>query len=353
MLAIHSDEMTRTQFASIVCSVDFSDHSVRALRYALALAAHFRARLTVINVANPLLFQAATASNDVAAINRDTETALRELADRIAKEGGPWAPEIRATTAVGDAATEIIKVAEDEAADLIVMGTHGRSGYRKMFFGSVTERVLRLSGVPVFAVPASEHDSVTFTTQGPQFSFGPVLAPTDLGSGSLPNARVAEVLSVSFGAPLLLVHVIEPIPVTGGRHESIEAHKRAVVADADDRLQTFASALARGASLETHLSVGSPAAQIAAIAAERNAGLIVMGLHAEGGRVGAVAYGVLCLVKVPVLALPGRSHESPRLSRHDNAAKGHPHTVTLRRRASATAVSTDALGRSSRVNVPS
>jgi nucleotide-binding universal stress UspA family protein len=131
---------------------------------------------------------------------------------------------------------------------------------------------------------------------------------------------------VSFGSPLLLVHVIESIPVTGGRHESIEAHKRAVVADAGDRLQAFASALPRGASLETHLGVGSPAAQIAAIAADRHAGLIVMGLHAEGGgRVGAVAYGVLCLVKVPVLALPGRSHVSPRQSPHDNATESHLH----------------------------
>ncbi len=313
--------MTSTPFSSIVCAVDFSDHSVRALRHAIALAGHFGGRVTVVHVANPLLVQAATAAYDIAAMNRDTETQLRALADEIATEAAAWAPDIRTIISVGDPATEILKGAEEERADLIVMGTHGRSGYSKMFFGSVTERVLRLSPVPVLAVPASDHERVSFTDEGPRFAFAPILVPTDLSAQSLVNTRVAYSLSASFGAPLLLVHVIESIPVVGGRRQSIEAHKRTFVADVRERLRALASELARGESVETHLDVGSPAATIAAVAAERKAGLIVMGLHAGGKafgrRVGSVAYGVLCLVNAPVLALPSGIHDFGRLSLQD------------------------------------
>ena len=145
--------MTATPFSSIVCSVDFSDHSVRALRHAIALAGHVLGRVTVIHVANPLLVQAAKTAYDVAAINRETETELRALVDDVATEAGAWTPEVRTIISVGDPATEIIKCAEEEDADMIVMGTHGRSGYRKMFFGSVTEQVLRRSPVPVLQCP--------------------------------------------------------------------------------------------------------------------------------------------------------------------------------------------------------
>ncbi len=307
--------MTATLFSSIVGSVDFSDHSVRALRHAIALAGHVLGRVTVIHVASPLLVQAAKAAYDVAAINRETETELRALADDVATQAGAWAPEVRTIISVGDPATEIIKRAEEDDADMIVMGTHGRSGYRKMFFGSVTEQVLRRSPVPVLAVPASDQERVTFSDKGPRFSPGPILAPTDLSAQSLMNMQVARSLSVSFAAPLLLVHVIEPVPIIGLRHESIEAHKRAVVADAHERLRIFASGLDCGDQVRTHLDVGSPAATIAAVAAERNASLIVMGGGKSfGRRLGSVAYGVLCLVQAPVLALTSRFHESARLS---------------------------------------
>jgi nucleotide-binding universal stress UspA family protein len=250
--------MTATLFSSIVCSVDFSDHSVRALRHAIALAGHALGRVTVIHVANPLLVQAAKAAYDVATINQETETELRALADDLATEAGAWAPEVRTIISVGDPATEIIKCAEEDDADMIVMGTHGRSGYRKMFFGSVTEQVLRRSPVPVLAVPASDHERVTFTDKGPQISSGPILAPTDLSAQSLVNTQIARSLSVSFATPLLLVHVIEPVPVIGLRHQSIEAHKRAVVADAHERLRIFASELARGEPVETMSMSGPP-----------------------------------------------------------------------------------------------
>jgi nucleotide-binding universal stress UspA family protein len=152
--------MSSTLFSKIVCPVDFSDYSLRALRYATVLAGRFGGRVTIVHVANPLLLQAAATAYDVAAMNTDTQTELRALAEAVTSEASAVTPEIRTVARVGDPATEIISCGRDEQADLIVMGTHGRSGYRRMFFGSVTEQVLRRSSVPVLAVPplGLDHD---------------------------------------------------------------------------------------------------------------------------------------------------------------------------------------------------
>jgi nucleotide-binding universal stress UspA family protein len=150
--------MTSTLFSTILCPVDFSDYSFRTLRYATGLARHLGAHVAVLHVANPLLVQAAAAAYDVAAMNRDTARELRALADAVSRESGAVAAEIRTTSRVGDPATEIVKYGEEVDADLIVMGTHGRSGYRRTFFGSVTEQVLRRSSVPVLAVPPSSDE---------------------------------------------------------------------------------------------------------------------------------------------------------------------------------------------------
>ena len=92
---------------------------------------------------------------DVAAMNRDTAAELRTFADAVTSEVGAMTLELRTVVRVGDPAAEIISCGVGEQAALIVMGTHGRSGYRRMFFGSVTEDVLRRSSIPVLAVPRS------------------------------------------------------------------------------------------------------------------------------------------------------------------------------------------------------
>jgi nucleotide-binding universal stress UspA family protein len=152
---VGTSDMSSTLFFTTVCPVDFSDYSLRALRYAVALAGRLGGRLTVLHIANPLLLQAAARAYDVAAMSRDTEVELRTLADAVISDAGAVTLGIRTVVRSGDPVTEIIRCGEDEHADLIVMGTHGRSGYRRMFFGSVTEQVLRRSSVPVLAVPPS------------------------------------------------------------------------------------------------------------------------------------------------------------------------------------------------------
>ena len=290
-------------FSAIVCPVDFSEHSLRALRYAIALAGYSHARVTVVHVTDPLLAQAAAAF-DLAALNKETESELWALTKRIVDETGGYAPRVRIDISSGESATEIIRRALAERADAIVMGTHGLSGYRKMLFGSVTERVLRHSSIPVLAVPSPDPEQDTSSPGTPLFKLGPVLAPIDFGDGSLADARVAHELARRFDAPLLLVHVVTAIRATDRWQKPIEARERIVLAQARHRLEQLATDLG-GGSIETHIAVGSPADEIASIAVKRNAGLVVMGLRGLlGARPGTTAYRVLCLAQTPVLALP-------------------------------------------------
>ncbi|MBA3271713.1 MAG: universal stress protein [Acidobacteria bacterium] len=141
-------------FTSILCPVDFSTHSERALSLAMDLAAQTGAHLTILTVVDPLLAQAAQAAGRGNAVTAQTQDALQSLLGRVTKVRGrlPEAPGI--SVAVGDAAQEILKQSADCRADLIVMGTQGLEGPRRFVFGSTTERVLRESLVPVLAVPA-------------------------------------------------------------------------------------------------------------------------------------------------------------------------------------------------------
>jgi universal stress protein A len=137
----------------ILCPVDFSATSRSALRVAGALARDAGGTLTVLFVNDPLLTAAAAAAYDAKAMARTTEVALRAFVRRVL---GRWPALVRSTrclTAVGRPAREIVKAAKQERADLVVMGTHGLTGVRRLILGSVTEEVLRTISIPVLAVP--------------------------------------------------------------------------------------------------------------------------------------------------------------------------------------------------------
>jgi nucleotide-binding universal stress UspA family protein len=139
-------------FSSILCPVDFSDHSERALRKAIDLAEYTGATLTILTVVDPFLDAASFAAGNKEALTNQTQAELQSLLARIAAEGPLTRPPAVAI-AVGHAAEEILRHARDSRADLIVMGTQGLTGARRLVFGSTTDRVLRESETPVLAVP--------------------------------------------------------------------------------------------------------------------------------------------------------------------------------------------------------
>jgi nucleotide-binding universal stress UspA family protein len=135
---------------TILCPTDFSDGSQHAFRLAAALARDHRARLLVLHVATPPPFvsygELQRALEQPGGYRHELEERLRQLHEPSC------APTVEYRVLDGDAAREIVGIARETACDLIVMGTHGRSGLGRLLIGSVAEQVLRTAHCPVLTV---------------------------------------------------------------------------------------------------------------------------------------------------------------------------------------------------------
>ncbi|MGE5185005.1 MAG: universal stress protein [Acidobacteriota bacterium] len=140
---------------TILVPTDFSAQAEQALDYAIELAAKLEATVHVLNVIGiPALgvpeLGVALTSNVIDQIVQDNQAALDKL---LAARAGK-AKLGQALLRTGDARDEILHVAEEIKADLIIMATHGRRGVARALLGSVAEMVVRTSPVPVLTVRA-------------------------------------------------------------------------------------------------------------------------------------------------------------------------------------------------------
>ena len=138
----------------IVVPTDFSDFSLRALAYAIGLAAKYGSSMNVLYIAEPALQvsdMAWVGVSNQSLKNDHAEEAQRQL-EQIVREQIPADVQASAEVRTGDAVEEIIRFAESKGADLIVMATHGRSGISHMLMGSTAEQVIRKASCPVLTL---------------------------------------------------------------------------------------------------------------------------------------------------------------------------------------------------------
>ena len=144
----------------ILCPVDFSGLSAAALRYAATLARRLDARLTVV-YANTFTAPPYFTESKLGELERQFRDSFHEAETALRRFVSKNIPDAQAGALVveGLPVDAIHKAVEEAGADLIVMGTHGRGGLNRLMLGSVTDRVLRESRVPVLTVrgaPATE-----------------------------------------------------------------------------------------------------------------------------------------------------------------------------------------------------
>jgi nucleotide-binding universal stress UspA family protein len=138
----------------ILCPVDFSEPSRAALQAAAELARHFDAEVLLFH-AYQLPGYTLPEGSVVA-----SPKMLQDLADQAERHLEEWAalartmgaPRVTTEKGIGDPAIEIIELGRERGAELIVVGTHGRTGLRHALLGSVAERVVRRAGCPVLTV---------------------------------------------------------------------------------------------------------------------------------------------------------------------------------------------------------
>ncbi|MET0341308.1 MAG: universal stress protein [Polyangiales bacterium] len=144
------------QVTNILVPVDFSPLGAAAASYALTMAEERGARVCLLHVCGPEMTVDMPVGADLRGMDRAERSAHQRL-EEIAQRQGPRF-RIDTQVEVGSAADEIVRAAERQHADLIVMGTHGRGGVRRALLGSVAESVLRIAPCPVLVVrpPADE-----------------------------------------------------------------------------------------------------------------------------------------------------------------------------------------------------
>ena len=298
----------------ILCPIDFSDHSRRALDHAVAIARWYESTITVLHVFSPtpvaafgpgpVVFEAMVLTS----VDRD-----QLLADTKAFAETESAPgiTIEAVVREGNTPSEILEQANGMKADLLVIGTHGRSGFERLVLGSVAEKVLRKAYCPVLTVPKRLPDAVPAGA----VLYKRILCPVDFSDSSLHALKYAISMAQEADGELTVLHVVahefenaadlaslgSDAGVTVGsfvkqREEALRRRLHEAVAGATE----FCSMQ----SLMTH---GKPWREVLRIAAERQSDLIVMGVQGRGAAdllfFGSTTQHVVRDASCPVLTL--------------------------------------------------
>ena len=275
----------------ILCPVDFSEYSRHALDHAVALARRYRSTITVLHVfpTAPLTAYAPGMPGfEPNVLTRaDRDQLLEQMKRFIETESAPGIP-LDTTIREGDITGEILNQATDMQAQLLVMGTHGRSGFERFLLGSVTEKVLRKAICPVLTVPRRHPDAVPATP----LLFKQILCPVDFSDCSMQALNYAVSLAQEAEAHLTVLHVIpDELEMTPDAYGAIIMNDLERLADFRRRQQDHAhqrlteavpeTVRMHGRS-ETRVSSGKPSREILRIAAEQQTDLIVIGVQGRG-----------------------------------------------------------------------
>lgn len=279
------------EIRQILCPIDFSDYSRRALDHAVAVARWYGAAITALHVvpAVAAVAYAPMAPDETAHVLTPAERdrLLLELATFIEAELAPGVA-ISAHVMEGPAPDRILAHAEAIDADLLVMGTHGRSGFAHLLLGSVTEKVLRKAACPVLSVPRRHPDAVPASP----VLFKRVLCPIDFSDSSRHALEYALSLAQEADADLTVLHaigddleyardVMYPIIVDEGLTLADFRRQRE-----EDVRKSLQEAIPESASEYCHVETLTPHGrawrEILRAAAERQADLIVMGVQGRG-----------------------------------------------------------------------
>jgi nucleotide-binding universal stress UspA family protein len=154
----------------ILVPVDFSDPSLEALDYAIEFGRPFKPEFVVLHVLEPIYYPGPGdmygAGYDMGSVYRELERAAREQLSRLASTLQKKRLTVRTLLRVGTAYHAIVATAKRLKADLIIMSTHGRTGFSHALMGSVAEKVVRSAACPVLTVRGQKPGRRPFPRRG-------------------------------------------------------------------------------------------------------------------------------------------------------------------------------------------
>jgi nucleotide-binding universal stress UspA family protein len=304
---------TEVAIKNILFATDFSPASEAALPYVTALSLRYGSMLHVAHVIpDPLVVGLGAPDPAVMGaiyegVHSTAQERIQQLGNRL--KGYAHQTYIRH----GRVADEIAGLIESQNIDLLVLGTHGRTGLGRLLMGSVAEEIFRIAAVPVLTVGPRVRSLVESIPVGherelppAQMNFCHILYATDLRPVTEHGCSYAVSLAREFRSNLTLLHVIEDYREQLGKHPKL----------IDEVLGKLSELLPEEDGFrmpELLARYGSPAEVILETAEERDADLIVMGVRPPAGLLmstahlgGSTAHGVVVGANCPVLTVRNR-----------------------------------------------
>jgi nucleotide-binding universal stress UspA family protein len=295
----------------ILCPVDFSETSTHAVEHAVALAGWYKAQITGLHVYDPLFtpIPGLPLPEDrvVPAVEMQR---VRNETTRCFQSATAAGTAVDIVVDIGPPVAQILEQAARLPADVIVMGTHGSSGFEHLVLGSVTEKVLRKAPCAVLTVPPRARTTSTLP-------FRRLLCAIDFSDSSLAALALARSLARESHAALTLLHVVEwpwhepPPPsldeLPAEQGAALAEYRRYVEKSATERLEALLPGPRDASTPATRLVHGKPYTEILRLAEAEGVDLIVMGVHGRnpldmvlfGSTTNHVVRAALC----PVLTL--------------------------------------------------
>jgi nucleotide-binding universal stress UspA family protein len=291
---------------SILIATDFSEASEKALRYSLALARFYESKFCLAHVVSSLGLTMA-GPGAIAACEEAVSREAADLEDSLLQTGALTGIQHKFIVRQGELWPELREIIREESTDLLVVGTHGRHGVGKLFFGSIAEQIFRQADCPVLTFGPHTDGRPLFGRPSKHRTF---LYATDFGPASLHGLPQAIAAANQFGAKLAFLSIIPAAP--SSTYEALTDWQ------GDARMRTLQrlAELAGDAGLDTRPELyaefksAEPASEkILETADKLRADLIIMGLHdsAHTGIIShldlATTYDVVCQAGSPVLTV--------------------------------------------------
>lgn len=276
----------------ILAPTDLSDSSVPALHYARALADRFLAKLTVM-YSDPIVYPFDVVGPAAGVYVNATPEHQAQMRCEVAQQadavmaGRPYDVEV----SIGQPVPVILAAAKERNADLIVMGTHLRHGWRRALLGSVSDGVIHSSACPVLTV--AHQDSAAGATQ---YAITNIMCPVNFTEVARESLHIAARLAEAFSARLTIVHVIEADEMTDAKAD--EQKVRQWVSPQIQDVCSYRELVVRG----------GPAERVLDCAEDLGADLLVIGaqhkLFRDTTVIGATTERMIRFAPCPVLVVP-------------------------------------------------
>lgn len=291
---------------NVLFATDFSPCSQRAMLHAVAVAHHYGATLHLAHVLQPALFSlippegyAGTVEAEHLAMDLARSDAEKMVEEVLRKTECQLAH--RTWVKLGVVGETLRAIIQREHIDLAVVGTHGRTGLRKIVMGSVAEEVFRHAPCPVVTVGPN-----SWRSDPKAVHLQRILFPTDFSPDSLRALPIALAIAEKFGAAVTVLHVVERLDASAAQD------KPRLVAALEERMREMvASTGPMPPEITLEVGFGDVADTVLDVSDRLHVDLIAAGLKAPDSYADRVpwihAYQVVCEAACPVLSLRGES----------------------------------------------